>query len=97
MSGLPYTQLVEPRPSFRELRWCRFECAFRSWLETPDGRFAEFCARRQREEADRRALLRRVALVASVLPASCVGCALRLALVAPTETLPPSVPVTSKL
>jgi hypothetical protein len=76
---------VEANRSFRELRWCRFECAFRAWLETPDGRFAEFCARREREGAERRALLRRVALEASVLPASCVGCALRLALVSRTQ------------
>jgi hypothetical protein len=67
-------------PSFRELRWCRFECALQAWLETPEGRFAEFCARRERQDAERRVLLRRVALAASVLPASCVGCALRLAL-----------------
>jgi hypothetical protein len=37
-------------------------------------------ARHQRELDERRALLRRVALAASVLPAPCVGCALRLAL-----------------
>jgi hypothetical protein len=76
---------VEPSQSFRELRWSRFECAFWAWLETPEGRFADFCARRQREAAERRALLRRVALAASVLPASCVGCALRLALVTGAE------------
>jgi hypothetical protein len=72
---------VESSPSFRELRWRDFERAFEAWLETPEGRFAEFCARREREEADRRALLRRVALASSVLPVSCVACALRLALV----------------
>ena len=80
MSGIPYNLDVETTPSFRELRWCRFECAFGAWLETPEGRFTEFCARREREGAERRALLRRVALAASVLPASCVACALRLAL-----------------
>jgi hypothetical protein len=68
-------------PSFRELRWARFERALRDWLDSPEGQFADFCARRERELAERRALLRRVALAASVLPASCVGCALRLALV----------------
>ncbi|MGH3038135.1 MAG: hypothetical protein ACRDLZ_01810 [Gaiellaceae bacterium] len=72
--------------SFRELRWRRFEHAFEAWLATPEGRFAEFCARREREEADRRALLRRVALASSVLPANCVGCALRLALVSRAGT-----------
>jgi hypothetical protein len=72
---------VESSANFRELRWRGFEHALAAWLETPEGRFAEFCARRQREEADRRAFLRRVALASSVLPASCVGCALRLALV----------------
>jgi hypothetical protein len=78
---MPYTLSVDSTASFRELRWRRFEHDFRAWLETPEGRFAEFCARREREEADRRALLRRVALASSFLPASCVGCALRLALV----------------
>ena len=68
-------------PSFRELRWRRFELALGAWLDTPEGRFAQFCACRERELAERRALLRRVALASSVLPASCVGCALRLALV----------------
>ncbi len=72
---------METAPSFRELRWSRFERALGAWLDTPEGRFAQFCARRERENAERRALLRRVALAASVLPASCVGCALRLALV----------------
>jgi hypothetical protein len=81
LSGIPYTLAAETPPSFRELRWSRFERALGAWLETPEGRFAQFCARRQRENAERRALLRRVALAASVLPASCVGCALRLALV----------------
>jgi hypothetical protein len=75
---------VDTMPSFRELRWRRFERALGAWLETPEGRFAEFCARRERECAERRALLRRVALAASVLPASCVGCALRLALASRT-------------
>lgn len=70
-------------PSFREARWGTFECELRAWLDTPDGRFAEYCAQRQRELQERRALLRRVALAASVLPAPCVGCALRLALVSP--------------
>ncbi|HXV33900.1 MAG TPA: hypothetical protein VD769_07815 [Gaiellaceae bacterium] len=70
-------------PSYRELRWRRFEAALGTWLDTPEGRFAQFCARRERELAERRALLRRVALAVSVLPASCVGCALRLALVSP--------------
>lgn len=69
--------------SFREARWGAFERELRAWLATPDGLFAEFCARRQRETEERRALLRRVALAASVLPAPCVGCALRLALVSP--------------
>jgi hypothetical protein len=68
-------------PSFRETRWRSFEDAFGAWLDTPEGRFAEFCARRERALAERRTLLRRVALASSVLPASCVGCALRLALV----------------
>lgn len=74
---------METPPSFREARWADFECGLRAWLATPEGRFAEFCARRQRETAERRAFLRRVALAASVLPAPCVGCALRLALVSP--------------
>ena len=82
---MPYTRTVKSSASFRELRWRRFEHALGAWLETPEGRFAEFCARRQREEADRRALLRRVALASSVLPATCVGCALRLALVSRRE------------
>ena len=69
--------------SFREARWSTFECELRAWLETPAGCFAEYWARRQRELDERRALLRRVALAASVLPAPCVGCALRLALVTP--------------
>ena len=64
--------------SFRELRWHRFELAFAVWLE---GRFAEVCARRERENSERRALLRRVALASTALPAACVTCALRLALV----------------
>ena len=72
---------METRPSFRDLRWAGFERALAEWLDSPEGEFAAFCARRQRELAERRALLRRVALAASVLPASCVGCALRLALV----------------
>jgi hypothetical protein len=81
VSGIPYTFVVETTPCFRELRWARFERAFGDWLDSPEGRFAEYCAAREREVAERRALLRRVALAASVLPASCVGCALRLALV----------------
>jgi hypothetical protein len=80
-SGIPYTPAVETSPSFRELRWSCFEHSLGAWLDTPEGRFAQFCARRQRENQERRALLRRVALAASVLPPSCVGCALRLALV----------------
>jgi hypothetical protein len=81
---MPYI-LGVTRPTFRELRWCRFERALGAWLDTPEGRFAEFCARREREDAERRALLRHVALAASVLPASCVGCALRLALASRTR------------
>ena len=81
MSGIPYTLFVETSPGLRELRWARFERALGEWLDSPEGRFAQFCASREREVAERRALLRRVALAASVLPASCVGCALRLALV----------------
>ena len=81
MSGIPYTFAVETTAGFRELRWLRFERALDDWLDSPEGRFAQFSARRERELAERRALLRRVALAASVLPASCVGCALRLALV----------------
>jgi hypothetical protein len=69
--------------SFREARWSTFECELSAWLATPEGRFAEYWACRQRELEERRALLRRVALAASVLPAPCVGCALRLALVSP--------------
>jgi hypothetical protein len=72
---------VETGASFREIRWARFELALAAWLETPEGRFAQFCARRERENAERRALLRRVALASTVLPAACVTCALRLALV----------------
>jgi hypothetical protein len=72
---------VETGASFREVRWARFELALAAWLETPEGRFAQFCARRERENAERRALLRRVALASTVLPAACVTCALRLALV----------------
>jgi hypothetical protein len=81
---------VETTQSFRELRWACFERALGDWLDSPEGRFAQFCASREREVAERRALLRRVALAASVLPASCVGCALRLALVSrgrPAEQL----------
>jgi hypothetical protein len=74
---------VETPPSFREARWADFERGLRAWLATPEGRFAPFCAARQRETAERRALLRRVALAATALPAPCVGCALRLALVSP--------------
>lgn len=70
-------------PSFKEARWSAFERELCAWRETPEGRFAEYWARRQRELDERRALLRRVALAASVLPAPCVGCALRLALVSP--------------
>jgi hypothetical protein len=73
---------VESSASFRELSWRRFELGLAAWLETPEGRFAEFCARRERENAERRALLRGVALASTVLPAACVTCALRLALVA---------------
>jgi hypothetical protein len=72
-------------PSFREARWSTFECELHAWLQTPEGRFAEYWAERQRELEERRALLRRVALAASVLPAPCVGCALRLALVSPSR------------
>lgn len=75
------TILAVEKASFRELSWRSFERALAAWLETPEGRFAQFCARREREDAERRALLRRVALASSVLPAACVGCALRLALV----------------
>ena len=70
--------------SFREARWSTFECELRAWLDTPEGRFAEYWASRQRDLEERRAL-RRVALAASVLPAPCVGCALRLALVSRGE------------
>jgi hypothetical protein len=70
-------------PSFRDARWSAFERDLHAWLETPEGRFAVYWALRQRELEERRALLRRVALAASVLPAPCVGCALRLALVTP--------------
>jgi hypothetical protein len=72
---------VESAPCFRELRWRRFEHASAVWLETPEGRFAVICARRERENTERRTLLRRVALVSAVLPPACVTCALRLALV----------------
>jgi hypothetical protein len=72
---------VESAPSFRELRWRTFEHALAAWLETPEGLFAVFCARRERENTERRALLRRVALASAVLPPACVTCALRLALV----------------
>ena len=81
MSGIPYTLVVETASSFRELRWHRFEHGLAVWLDTPEGRFATFCARRERETAGRRALLRRVALASTVLPPACVTCALRLALV----------------
>ena len=81
MSGIPYTLVVETASSFRELRWRRFEHGLAAWLDTPEGRFAAFCARRERETAERRALLRRVALASAVLPPACVTCALRLALV----------------
>jgi hypothetical protein len=74
---------VRTPQSFREARWSTFECELRAWLDTPEGRFAEYWAGRQRDLEERRALLRRVALAASVLPAPCVGCALRLALVSP--------------
>jgi hypothetical protein len=74
---------MERKASFREARWRAFERGLEGWLETPEGRFAAFTARRERELAERRALLRRVALASTALPAPCVGCALRLALVAP--------------
>lgn len=74
---------MERKASFREARWRAFERGLGAWLESPEGRFAAFSAQRERALAERRALLRRVALAATVLPAPCVGCALRLALVAP--------------
>jgi hypothetical protein len=35
-----------PRAGFRARRWQRFERDLQAWLATPDGRFAEWCARR---------------------------------------------------
>jgi hypothetical protein len=37
-----------PQASFAEQREQQFEQAFRSWLETSEGRFAEFLARHER-------------------------------------------------
>ena len=37
-----------PQASFASQREQALEVEFRSWLETPEGRFAEFLARRQR-------------------------------------------------
>ena len=69
------------RPSFCRAAAGPLRGRARRLARLPEGRFAQFCAAREREIAERRALLRRVALAAAVLPASCVGCALRLALV----------------
>jgi hypothetical protein len=36
-----------PRAGYRARQWRRFEHGFRAWLETPEGRFARFCAERE--------------------------------------------------
>ena len=33
-----------PRAGFRARRWLRFERDLLVWLETPEGRFAQWCA-----------------------------------------------------
>jgi hypothetical protein len=33
-----------PVAGFRARRWLRFERDFQAWLDTPDGRFARWCA-----------------------------------------------------
>jgi hypothetical protein len=40
-----------PRAGFRARLWRRFELGYREWLETPDGRFAQFCAQREGQAA----------------------------------------------
>jgi hypothetical protein len=35
-----------PRAGFRARLWRRFEQGYHEWLETPEGRFARFCAER---------------------------------------------------
>jgi hypothetical protein len=37
-----------PQESFARQREHEFESQFRAWLDTPEGRFAEFLARRER-------------------------------------------------
>lgn len=41
--------------SFRDERWAVFEHALRDWLETNEGRFAAYCAERDRDERGLRA------------------------------------------
>ena len=41
-----------PQASFAAQRGDELEEGFRSWLDTPEGRFAEFLARRQRHLAE---------------------------------------------
>ncbi len=36
-----------PRAGYRARLWRRFEHGWQEWLETPEGRFACFCARRE--------------------------------------------------
>jgi hypothetical protein len=41
-----------PRAGFRARLWRRFEHGYHEWLETPEGRFARFCAQRECETAE---------------------------------------------
>jgi hypothetical protein len=43
----PDERVEFPRAGYRARRWQRFERDLREWLETPDGRFAEWRARRE--------------------------------------------------
>jgi hypothetical protein len=40
-----------PRAGARARRWLRFETALHEWLDTPDGRFASWCAQREVDAA----------------------------------------------
>lgn len=45
--------------SFRDERWAVFVRDLQQWLETPQGRFAAFCAQRDRRDDDRSATVDR--------------------------------------
>ncbi|MGH2451040.1 MAG: hypothetical protein ACRDGE_07190 [Candidatus Limnocylindria bacterium] len=46
-----------PRAGFRARLWRRFERDLRAWLATPEGRFAVYCAERDRTDGKQRPAL----------------------------------------